>query len=389
MTEPHTAMTQTPKQNPQRRRALLRLSAVLLAAAIVLALYWFFCLYGKESTDDAYAAGNLIPVSAQVGGTIVAIGAEDTQTVKAGQLLVRLDDADARLAVERARAELAQVVRQTRVLITGEQKLEAVLAERKVALARAEGDLARRQAASADDAIGKEELQHAKEAVDQQRAALRVAEAELKAQREMVMSDAVARHPQVARAAAALKAAALELERTRVPAPAAGQIARRSAQVGMRIQPGAPLMALVPMNTLWVDANFKESQLAKLRVGQQATVTADLYGDKVEYRGKVVGVSAGTGSAFSLLPPQNATGNWIKVVQRVPVRIELEPEALARHPLRIGLSMNVTVDTSDQGGVLALSAPVGKPAYATAIYDGALERANALVAATIAANAGQ
>ncbi|MGL6071382.1 HlyD family secretion protein [Craterilacuibacter sp.] len=377
------------KDKTARNKALLKLTLAVALVGIVLLTYWLLFLKGKESTDDAYAAGNQIPVSAQIGGTITAIGAEDTQQVEAGSVLLQLDPADTTLALVRAKAELAQAVRQTRTLITGQSKLEAIVAERRTALSRTEGDLKRREQARQDDAIGQEELQHAREAVNGARPALQVAEADLKAQRELIMSDTVAKHPQVARAAAVVREAALAVERTRVLAPAQGQIARRSAQLGMRIQPGTPLMALVPMNSMWVDANFKESQLKNLRIGQSATVHADVYGGDVSFKGKVVGLAAGTGSVFSLLPAQNATGNWIKVVQRVPVRIALDPAELQQHPLRLGLSMNVTVDISDTSGPLVSKAPAGKPQLSTDIYSGQLARANAQVAQIIAANLGQ
>ncbi len=341
-----------------RRKALLKLTAALLLVALLMLLYWWFYVRGLETTDDAYSAGNLIPVSAQTAGTVTVIGADDTQRVKTGQELVRLDDADARLAVARAEAELAQTVRQTRTLITGQTRLEAVVAERRALVAKAAGDLKRREAASADQSIAIEDLQHARDAYSQAQAALQTAEAELQAQRELVMNDAVAKHPQVARAAAQLREAALMLERTRIVAPIDGQIAKRSAQIGMRVQTGAPLMALVPLQTMWVDANFKESQLKDIRIGQPVTVHADVYGNDVSYRGQVAGLSAGTGSVFSLLPPQNATGNWIKVVQRVPVRIALDARDLAAHPLRLGLSMHVSVDTRSQDGPLVTDAPV-------------------------------
>ena len=369
-----------------RRKALLKLTAALLLVALLMLLYWWFYVRGLETTDDAYSAGNLIPVSAQTAGTVTVIGADDTQRVKTGQELVRLDDADARLAVARAEAELAQTVRQTRTLITGQTRLEAVVAERRALVAKAAGDLKRREAASADQSIAIEDLQHARDAYSQAQAALQTAEAELQAQCELVMNDAVAKHPQVARAAAQLREAALMLERTRIVAPIDGQIAKRSAQIGMRVQTGAPLMALVPLQTMWVDANFKESQLKDIRIGQPVTVHADVYGNDVSYRGQVAGLSAGTGSVFSLLPPQNATGNWIKVVQRVPVRITLDARDLAAHPLRLGLSMHVSVDTRGQDGPLVTDAPVGKPVLQTGVYDGQLERANRMVADIIAAN---
>ncbi|MBP9610295.1 MAG: biotin/lipoyl-binding protein, partial [Laribacter sp.] len=232
-----------------RRKALLKLTAAVLLVALLMLLYWWFYVRGLETTDDAYSAGNLIPVSAQTAGTVTVIGADDTQRVKTGQELVRLDDADAQLAVARAEAELAQTVRQTRTLITGQTRLEAVVAERRALVAKAAGDLKRREAASADQSIAIEDLQHARDAYSQAQAALQTAEAELQAQRELVMNDAVAKHPQVARAAAQLREAALMLERTRIVAPIDGQIAKRSAQIGMRVQTGAPLMVLVPLQT--------------------------------------------------------------------------------------------------------------------------------------------
>ena len=371
-----------------RRKALLKLTAAVLLVALLMLLYWWFYVRGLETTDDAYSAGNLIPVSAQTAGTVTVIGADDTQRVKTGQELVRLDDADARLAVARAEAELAQTVRQTRTLITGQTRLEAVVAERRALVAKAAGDLKRREAASADQSIAIEDLQHARDAYSQAQAALQTAEAELQAQRELVMNDAVAKHPQVARAAAQLREAALMLERTRIVAPIDGQIAKRSAQIGMRVQTGAPLMALVPLQTMWVDANFKESQLKDIRIGQPVTVHADVYGNDVSYRGQVAGLSAGTGSVFSLLPPQNATGNWIKVVQRIPVRIALDPEPLARHPLRLGLSMLVTVDTRDQGGATLASSPREQPLAQTSVYSVQDGDADAEIARVIAANVG-
>lgn len=389
--------------NNARRTALTRLTAVLVVAGIVGGAYWFFALRGMESTDDAYVAGNLIPVSSQIAGNVVAIHADDTQQVAAGDVLVRLEQSDARLAFDRAKAELAQAVRQSRQLIAGSSKADAVLAQREADLlrarsdlARAEGDLARREQAAREQAIAVEELQHARDAVSTARASLAAAEAALQAGREeknashaLVLGSKLEQQPAVARAAAAVRESWLALSRTEIRAPMAGTVARRSAQPGSRVQPGTPLLAIAALDSAWVDANFKEVQLKNLRIGQPVTLHADLYGSDVSYHGKVAGLGAGTGSVFSLLPPQNATGNWIKVVQRVPVRISLDAGELKTHPLRFGLSMQVEVDTRDQSGPLLLAAPKGKPALATSVFAQGMQQADRVVADIVAANLGK
>lgn len=369
-----------PKTKAQiRRKVMTRFSLFLLAVAILLALYWFFVLRNEQETDDAYVGGDIVAISSQVQGTVTTIMAGDTDFVIAGQMLVRLDPSDTRLAFERASAELAQAVRQTRTLVTGNQQLAAQVAQRRADLNKAEGDLKRRQSAIVDGGIGQEELQHARDAVAAARAALTATEQQLKANRELVLADSAAQHPQVAAAAAMVRERWLAMKRTEIISPMSGQVAKRSVQLGAQIAPGAPLMAVIPLDTLWVDANFKENQLRDLRIGQPVTLRSDLYGSSVTYHGKVAGLSAGTGSAFSLLPPQNATGNWIKVVQRVPVRITLDPKELREHPLRIGLSMVTTVDTADQSGPVLASKPRLKPVLQATVYDQRLKDVDAVV----------
>ncbi|MCQ4142907.1 MULTISPECIES: HlyD family efflux transporter periplasmic adaptor subunit [Vogesella] len=394
--------TPTTAPNTARRTALTRLSVALAIAGLAAGAYWFLALRHHQATDDAYVAGNLIPVSSQVAGSIVAIHADDTQSVKAGDLLLTLDRNDAQLAYARAAAELAQAVRQTRQLISVSGKSDALVAQRAADVARAEadvarasGDLARREAAARDQAIAGEELQHARDAANSARlalsaarAALKVGEEEQQASRALVLSDSAEQQPAVARAAAALRESYLALARTEIRAPVAGQIARRSAQPGARIQPGTPLLAVAALDSAWVDANFKEGQLRELRIGQPVELHADLYGDDVTYHGTVAGLAAGTGSVFSLLPAQNATGNWIKVVQRVPVRIALQPQELQQHPLRLGLSMSVSVDTSQQDGPL-LTAARRNPALSTSVFERQLAQADQAVAKIIAANLGR
>jgi len=395
--------TMDQQQPNARRTALTRLTLALALAGLAGGAYWFAALRHHQSTDDAYAAGNLIPISAQVAGSIRAVHADDTHTVQAGDVLVSLDKSDATLALARAEADLAQAVRQTRQLISVSGKADAVVTQREADLARAQadatrsaGDLARREAAAKEQAIAQEEVQHARDAANAARAQLAAATAALNAAREdqkasraLVLADSAEKQPAVARAAAAVREAWLALSRTEIRAPLAGQIARRSAQPGARIAPGTPLMAIAALDSAWVDANFKEVQLQDLRIGQPVEVHADQYGDDVTYHGKVAGLGAGTGSVFSLLPAQNATGNWIKVVQRVPVRIALDPAELKAHPLRLGLSMHVSVDTSQQDGPLLSAAPKAAPVLATSVFDGKLAEADRRVAQIVAANIGK
>lgn len=362
-----------------RRKVMIRFSIFLAIIALLLLLYWFFVLRNEQDTDDAYVGGNIVAISSQVQGTVTTVMADEADFVKSGQTLVRLDPSDTKLAFERASAELAQAVRQTRTLVTGNQQLAAQVAQRRADLTRAEGDLKRRQSAVADGGVGMEELQHARDAVAAARAALTATEQQLKANRELVLADSAAQHPQVAAAAAQVRERWLALQRTNIISPVSGQVAKRSVQLGAQIAPGSPLLAVIPLDSLWVDANFKESQLRDLRIGQPVKLRADIYGSSVTYHGKIVGLSAGTGSAFSLLPPQNATGNWIKVVQRVPVRIALDPKELREHPLRIGLSMVVTVDTADTSGPILSSKPRLKPVLQANVYEQRLKDADAVV----------
>lgn len=379
-TNPSLVSTKPPVTKTQiRRKVMIRFSIFLGIIALLLLLYWFFVLRNEQDTDDAYVGGNIVAISSQVQGTVTTVMADEADFVKSGQTLVRLDPSDTKLAFERASAELAQAVRQTRTLVTGNQQLAAQVAQRRADLTRAEGDLKRRQSAVADGGVGMEELQHARDAVAAARAALTATEQQLKANRELVLADSAAQHPQVAAAAAQVRERWLALQRTDIISPVSGQVAKRSVQLGAQIAPGAPLLAVIPLDSLWVDANFKESQLRDLRIGQSVKLRADIYGSSVTYHGKIVGLSAGTGSAFSLLPPQNATGNWIKVVQRVPVRISLDPKELREHPLRIGLSMLVTVDTADTSGPILSSQPRLKPVMQANVYEQRLKDADAVV----------
>ena len=374
---------------PGRRRAVLLL-LVLAFAALGAAWGAWWQLVGRnyESTDNAYVAGNLVQVTPQVAGTVVSIAADDTDRVKAGQLLVRLDAADAQVALEQAEAQLAQAVRESRTLYANNNTLEAGIAVRQSELVRAQEDHARREQLAAKGMISKEALDNARAAVATARAALDEAREKLASNRTLTDRTTVAAHPNVMRAAARVRETLLALKRAEIAAPVSGYVAKRSVQVGQRVAPGAALMAIVPLDQVWVDANFKESQLREMRIGQPVRLVADMYGDRVEFHGRVAGLAAGTGGAFALLPPQNATGNWIKVVQRLPVRILLDLTQLEQHPLRIGLSMRAEVDIRDTGGAQLAAAPRAGAAYSIAAPQAASPDADARVRAIIAANLG-
>jgi membrane fusion protein, multidrug efflux system len=375
---------------PNSRRALLLalLIGLFLAAGIGYAIYWALVARYVESTDDAYVVGNLVQITPQVSGTVLAIGADDTDYVKAGQTLVELDQADSRVALDQAEAALARSVRQVRNLMATTGEIGANVALRAAELARTRADLARRAPLAASGALAAEELQHARDAVMSTQAALDAAEQQLAAHKTLVDRTTVETHPDVQSAAARMREAYLAYARTALPAPVSGIVAKRSVQVGQRVGPGTPLMAVIPLDQVWVDANFKERQLLNLRAGQAVKLFADIYGSAVEFHGRVAGFGAGTGSAFALLPPQNATGNWIKVVQRVPVRIALDPAELAQHPLQLGLSMEVEVDTHERDGELRPLAARTTPAYQTKAYASLTDTADQRVAAIISANGG-
>ncbi|HKU87126.1 MAG TPA: HlyD family efflux transporter periplasmic adaptor subunit [Casimicrobiaceae bacterium] len=369
-----------------RKRWLAIAGGVFIVIGVAWGAYWMLALRYAESTDDAYVSGNIVQITPQIPGTVVKIAADDTQFVQAGSTLVELDPADAKLALEAADAKLARTVRDVRGLFATTAQLHASLDMRSADVARASEDLKRRQRLASSGAVSGEELQHARDALTSAQAALIAAREQLAANQARTDRTTVESHPDVLAAAAQVHDAYLDLARTHLPAPVSGYVAKRAVQLGQRVAPGAPLMAIVPLDQVWVDANFKEPQLATMRVGQPVTLKADLYGGKVRYHGTVAGFGAGTGAAFSLLPPQNATGNWIKIVQRVPVRIALDPHELTEHPLQIGLSMQVEVDTHDRDGERLPQMAQQAPAYTTAMYDAADAAAAARVKAVIAAN---
>ncbi|HXZ52327.1 MAG TPA: HlyD family efflux transporter periplasmic adaptor subunit [Burkholderiales bacterium] len=373
----------------RRRVAIVLLLAAFAVAGGSWAAWWQLAGRFRETTDNAYVAGNLVEVTPQVAGTVIAIGADDTQRVEAGQMLVRLDPADAQVGLAQAEADLARAVLEARQLYADNEALAAAVRVRAAELQRAEEYLARRTPLAQQGVVSREEIETARTAADAARASLAAAREQLAAHRVLTDKVTLEEQPAVKLAAAKLREAWLALARTEVPAPVAGTVARRAVQVGQRVAPGTRLMSVVPLADLWVDANFKEAQLRGMRIGQAARLTADLYGSEVEYRGSVAGLSAGTGGAFALLPPQNATGNWIKVVQRLPVRIALDRKQLASHPLRVGLSMEVDVDVRDTSGPELARNPVSGPVYATRAFDEQAAAAEARVREIITANLGR
>ena len=380
---------ETPPPAYARRRKIMTLIAVAcIAAGIVWVLYWLFFLANREETDDAYVNGDKVEISAQVPGTVVAVLADDTQLVKAGQVLVRLDPTDAETKFSRAVSVLAQTVRQVRQQKSTAAQYDAVIATRKLELARARADLARRQPLLAEHAIAPEELHHAAEAVQLAQAVLTQAERQSTAAHALIDGSTVADNPSVLIAKDAFRDAWITVRRDAVVAPVTGYVAERTVQLGQHIQAGDALMTVIPLNALWVDANFKEVQLRDLRIGQPVEVRSDLYGGAMIFHGRVKGMSAGTGAAFALLPAQNASGNWIKVVQRVPVRIALDDQELAKYPLRIGLSATVTVDTMTRNGPVLAPDKGDQFTGDTHVYAQDLQKSNAEADAVIQSNLG-
>lgn len=368
---PATPAIEAAPDKSKRRGRLLVVTAIIVVAAIAYGAWWALVARNFEHTEDAYAAGNIIQVTPQIAGTVVAIHADDTELVQAGKPLADLDKTDAKVALEQAEAQLAQTVREVKVLFANNASLQANIDVRSTEVERAKADLARRQTLLSTGAISTEELEHAKNSLKTAEAALQATREQLSSNRALTENTNVTQHPNVLRAATKVREATLAYNRTSLPAPVSGYIAKRAVQIGQRVNAGSPLLSIVPLNSLWVDANFKEVQLAHMRIGQDVTLHSDLYGSDVEFHGKVIGLSAGTGSAFALLPAQNATGNWIKVVQRVPVRISLDPKELEAHPLRIGVSMQVQVNISQQNGAPVAANPVARttPAYQTTVFE--------------------
>jgi membrane fusion protein (multidrug efflux system) len=340
-----------------RRKGFLWSGLVVVIAALIYAAWWWLAARYSETTDDAYVAGNIVAVTSRENATVTALYADNTQAVHRGQLLIEMDPSVADVAMRAAAANLARVVRGVHGSFASADSYSAQLRQAEVALAQARADYQRRQGALAG-AVSGEELGHARNAVAAAEAAVNSAKGGLAQSRAAIVGVDIAHNPDVLAAEAQLRAAAITLAHMKIVAPVDGVIAQRTVQVGQRVNAGAPLMAVVPLSDVWVDANFKEVQLARMRIGQPVRITTDMYGSKVAYHGRVAGLGAGSGSAFALLPAQNASGNWIKIVQRVPVRIALDQSELKANPLRVGLSVTAEVDVHDQSGPRVATTPV-------------------------------
>jgi membrane fusion protein (multidrug efflux system) len=360
---------------------------VVILAGVGWAVDAFLLNGDVQSTDDAYVSGDIVQITSEVPGTVIALHVDDTQPVRQGQPVADLDPADARIAMASAEAGLAQAARQVHALFAQADQLRAQVAARETDLKRAEDDARRRAALIASGAISREDFAHAQDATTAQAAAVTGARAQLEQTLAQLGGTSVAQNPDVLAAATRLRDAALALRRTSISSPADGEIAKRSIQLGQHVAAGTTLMAVVPLENVWIDANFKEVQLQDMRIGQKATITTDFYGGKVTYHGAVAGVSAGSGNAFALLPAQNATGNWIKIVQRVPVRILIDPGELQANPLRIGLSATVTVDVSDVSGPRIASRVRNQP-FPSKVSDGDDPEIESRIQAIIAENGG-
>ena len=382
-TEPPVIKEQE-KKGGKRKLLLATLVAALAVAGGAYGAYYALDARFHVDTDDAYVNGNVVQITPQVTGTVVAVNADNTQIVKAGEPVVQLDPADTRIALQQAEAELGQTVRRVHGLYADDDQDRAEIAERQSDLSKAQDDLRRRLSTGIDGAVSQEDISHAREAVNNAKAALDAAQHKLGADLALTANTTVDQHPDVLASAAKVRNVYLAYARTTLPAPVTGYVAQRSVQVGQRVSTGTALMSVVPLNQVWVDANFKEWQLRHIRVGQPVELTADVYGKAIVYHGKVAGFTPGTGSALALLPAQNATGNWIKVVQRLPVRVEIPAEELEKHPLRVGLSMNVDVNVKDANG--AQLGTDSTSSYKTNVFANYGDEANAAIARIIAAN---
>ncbi|EKG42216.1 HlyD family efflux transporter periplasmic adaptor subunit [Pseudomonas syringae] len=380
---------QAPEQPPKSgKRKFMLIGLAIVVVILALGIWAWYEIYGQwsEETDDAYVNGNVVEITPLVTGTVISIGADDGDLVHAGQVLLKFDPSDAEVSLQSAEANLGKVVRQVRGLYSNVDGMKAQLAAQRAAVQTAQDNYNRRRSLAAGGAISQEELSHARDSLTSAQSALNNIQQQLSTSVALVDDTVVSSHPDVKAAAAQLRQAYLANARSTLVAPVTGYVAKRTVQLGQRIQPGTATMAVIPLDQLWIDANFKETQLGKMRIGQPVEISSDLYGSDVKYSGTIDSLGAGTGSAFALLPAQNATGNWIKIVQRVPVRVHINPEELAKYPLRIGLSTTVEVNLHDQSGPVLAQQPRKQAAFSTQVYTEQLADADALIARLIHEN---
>lgn len=367
-----TASEETPQQetsnHKKRNLWLILLASVFLIAGLAWFLFWIFVGRFYVYTEDAYVHGNEVMLTPQVSAGVSAIYADDTDLVEQGQLVIELDRTDYEIRLEELKKILANTVRETAALFQNVEAKEAEVVLKAAELRQAELDLEHRVPLVKTGAVSLEEFETYQTAVLVEASALALAEKEYEASKVLVEGTTVKTHPQVQEAAWNVRQSYLNLIRCQIWAPATGYIAKRSAQVGDQVSVGDTLLYIVPLDYIWIEANYKETKLRAVRIGQPVSFKADIYGDSVEYHGKIVGFQPGSGNAFSLLPPENASGNWIKIIQRVPVRVSLDPKEIREHPLLLGLSMRVTVDVHDTDGKMLSQVATKEPLYTTPIY---------------------
>jgi len=384
------ASPQPEKKQPEynRKKILGGLTLGLLIISLLIFLLWFFILRFHKTTDDAYVNGNQVVVTPQISGYITAVTVNDTQLVEAGHILVQLDTIDQTISLEKAKNELAETVRNVAQMFKNVEKLKADVESSKAEMARTGQDYEHRKKLVQCGAISVEDFQHSEAFFIQAYANLLAAQFSLSGAEALIEGTTIETHPLVEKAKAATKDAFVNLQRCTIRSPVQGIVTNKQAQVGQAITPNTPLMILVPMDQIWVDANFKEEQLRKVRIGQPVKMTSDIYGRDVTYHGKVIGIGAATGSVLSVLPPQNATGNWIKIVQRLPVRIRLDQDEIKVYPLRLGLSMNVNVDVHKTDGDLIPPPTPFTELYTTSVFENQDQGADVLINQIIAENRG-
>ncbi len=377
MSEP--TETPVPPPNHKRTKAMWTFTAILIVAGLIWFCLWFFYFRYYESTDDAYANGNLIYINAPIGGAVVAFYADDTDLVQEGQLLVQLDPTEHQAVYEKELAHLASIVLDVKQLYDEVKVALANVKIQKIEVLRTRYDYKHRLTLQGTGAVSEEDFVHSRDAFRSAKAALKQAKSALKVARDAAGKTRIKNHPLIEQQKGTCREAYYNLKHCSVLAPATGYIAQRTVDVGQWVTPTTNMMAIIPTDYVWVDANFKETQLTYMRVGQKATVELDIYGSKAQYDGTVLGIASGTGSVFSIIPPQNATGNWIKIVQRLPVRISLNPEVVKKYPARLGLSATVWVDISNQDLPMLAPAPSRKAVGTTDVYNIHLEEVDTIM----------
>ena len=383
-----STMANEPVKKSKRKTSFFILFIVL----VVIAATWFFYyeVYAKysEETNDAYVNGDLVVISPQISGTVSKVVVDQGDYVEKGQILISLDSNDTQIALQAAEAKLANSVREVRSLYATADNAKASLEATKVEYNQAISDYKRRQKLAKSGAISQEDLNHYKDLVETTKSQYLASQQALKMAVSLVDNTVLKTHPAIKSAVANLRQVYLNNLRADIVAPISGYVAKRAVQLGSQVQPGTQMMVIVPLHQVWVDANFKESQMRDMRIGQTVILTSDLYGKEVEYKGEIESLGIGTGSAFSLLPAQNASGNWIKIVQRLPVKIRLQKDNLAQYPLRIGLSMLAKVDIEDSSGALLSESPQQEARFDTDVYQNTLQEVDHLVTKILHENVG-